>query len=358
MNKDDALVPAYVPSSYNFKIAVVGEAPGAEEVKKKIPFVGKAGQLLDQCLAKAGIRRSNCMFTNVFNIRPPGNAVDFFCAKKKEVGPGYRLLPLSTGHYVKPEYLSHLDRLKEELEAARPNLVLALGNTPLWALCRVTGIGKYRGSVMTSTLVPGLKVLPTWHPAGVLRKYENKIELIIDLIKAEYESHFAEIRRQPRDIWIYPEIKDLYEWQSLRAIEGGLLSVDIETKSRKFISCIGFSFDSLCALVVPFWDPLRPGNSYWRTLEDELEVWDWVSYMLEEFPCDKMGQNFVAFDTWMMLASFGIFPRNILHDTMLEAHSQQPEMPKDLGFLTSIHCNEPAYKMFRPRGYWIEKRDE
>jgi DNA polymerase len=351
-------VPAFVPSSSPRRIAFVGEAPGADEEKEGIPFVGRAGQLLNTCLLKAGISRPECMFTNVFNVRPPGNAVEWFCARKKEVGKDYMLPLLSTGNYVKPEHLHHLDRLKQELTDFKPNLVIALGNTPLWALCRVTGIGKYRGSIMESTLVAGQKVFPTWHPAGVLRAYDNKVILITDLIKAESESHYPEIRRMKRYIWIYPTLGDMALWKTVHGVEGGLLSVDIETKGRGMISCIGFSFDKINALVVPFWDSLREGNSYWPTVEKELAAWSWVKCMLEEFPCEKLGQNFVAFDTWVMLAEKGIFPRHIAHDTMLEQHAQQPEMEKKLGFLTSIFCDEPAYKQLRPRGWKTTKREE
>lgn len=352
------IVPALI-SSLSRHIAFVGEAPGAEEEKRGEPFVGTAGRLLDVCAARAGIYRKNCMLTNVFNVRPPGNDLNFFCAKKAEVGgKEYTLPPLGPGLYVKPEYLFHLERLKKELQAFKPNLVVALGNTPLWALCRVTGIGKYRGSVMESTLVPGQKVLSTWHPAGVLRAYDNKVILITDLIKAEGMSHYPEIRREKRRIWIYPDIEDLHTWERRFAIPGGLLSVDIETKGRRFIACVGYSFDRLNAIVCPFWDSLRPGNSYWRTLDEEMWAWEWNKHMLENFPCKKLGQNFAAFDAWMLLADKGIFPRWMAHDTMLEQHAQQPEMEKGLGFLTSVFCDEPAYKQLRPRGWKTVKREE
>jgi uracil-DNA glycosylase len=53
------------------QIMVVGEAPGAEEVKQNQPFVGRSGQLLDKVLAEAGIIRAACFVANVFRLQPP-----------------------------------------------------------------------------------------------------------------------------------------------------------------------------------------------------------------------------------------------------------------------------------------------
>jgi len=353
------IVPATIPLNGPHKIAFIGEAPGENEEREGEVFIGAAGVMLDKCCKLAGISRGEAMITNVFNFRPPGNNIDAFCGTKKEVGGAeYKVIPLGAGQYVKPQYLSNLARLKSELSYFKPNIAIALGNTALWALCNVTGIGKYRGGVMESTLVPGLKVIPTWHPASVLRKYDNKVVLVADLIKARGEAEYREIRRTQREIWIYPEIKDLYEWSRRYGSTTSLLSVDIETKAGRFISCVGFAFTKDNALVVPFWDPLREGNSYWRTLEEEVAAWNWVRAMLTTYPCRKLGQNYIAYDSNFLLTKLGIFTRHFEHDCMIAAHAQQPEMEKGLGFLTSVHCNEPAYKTIRPRGYSTAKREE
>ena len=64
-------------------IVLVGEAPGAEEVRLGHPFVGRSGQLLDKILEKAGIDRKQCLVANVFRTQPPGNKVDHFFISRR-----------------------------------------------------------------------------------------------------------------------------------------------------------------------------------------------------------------------------------------------------------------------------------
>ena len=355
-HEPSARVPSYFPQG-DCRIAFVGQSPGKNEVDQGLPLVGASGKLLQSACAKAGIDWLSCYRGNVCEFRPPNNDfLGYYCAKKAEVGgKDYTLPPLQSGKYLKPLWFDQLDRLKEELAWIKPNVVVTLGNESLWALTGESGITKYRGSLMESTLLPGVKVLPTWHPAGVLRNYENLLDLILDLKKAEREAAFPEIKTKPREFWIYPEIEDLNEFERLYASPGGLCSVDIETPNRQ-VSCIGFAWDAAHALVVPFWSDLRSGHSYWRTLEEELEAWDFVEHILADYPV--LGQNFYAYDLWYLLKSMGLVTRQLCEDTMIQHHAHMPEMSKGLGYLTSLYCNEVAYKTLRPRGIKAEKRDE
>ena len=113
------------------RIAFVGEAPGEMEEQIGIPFVGKAGQEFTSILQEVEIERKDCYLTNVLWTRPPGNKLDAFTIKKADCPPGYSLPPLSLGKYLHPDLLPELHRLRDELQALRPNLVVALGNTAL-----------------------------------------------------------------------------------------------------------------------------------------------------------------------------------------------------------------------------------
>ena len=116
-------------------MALVGEAWGEHEERARAPFVGPAGWQLNSMLKDAGIDRCECYLTNVFNLRPkPSNKIDNLCASKKEVRHG--LPPLSSGKYIRDEYLGELERLYAELREARPNVTVALGGTAAWALLR------------------------------------------------------------------------------------------------------------------------------------------------------------------------------------------------------------------------------
>lgn len=172
-------------------IAIVGEAPGRSEVEHDppIPFVGQAGKLLDEMLVAAGIDRAMCYVTNIFLLRPPNNKVAYFFVRpaealQKNIYFCRDLLPYN-GLYLKKEFLPELERLADELQTVKPKVTIALGATALWAFTGARGITRERGSIYSSYLVPGMDVIPTYHPAYVLRNRSEKETVIQDLRKAK-----------------------------------------------------------------------------------------------------------------------------------------------------------------------------
>jgi uracil-DNA glycosylase family 4 len=126
------------------RLALVGEAPGAQEDLAGRPFVGKAGQLLDVLLHEAGVDRSSVAVVNVLKCRPPGNRAP----KRPEID---RCRPW-------------LDR---QLDLIAPDLVVALGLTAVgWFLGRGVRLGASRGVVHS---VGGRDVLATYHPSAAIR---------------------------------------------------------------------------------------------------------------------------------------------------------------------------------------------
>lgn len=328
------------------RVMFVGEAWGQqEELAGGVPFIGASGQELQRMSSDAGLRLGDCLLTNVLALRPPDNKVEALCAKKADVGPGYALPALRhPGHYLRPEYLPELQRLRDEISAVRPNLVVALGATATWALLRTTAIGSIRGAIAESVLLPGLKVLPTYHPAAVIRNWSWRTIVVADLLKARREAKFPEIRRPARYIYVNPNLEGINQWISETVLNPPrYLAVDIETKAGQ-ISCIGFARSRSEALVVPFVDLNQSNGSYWDSLGAELTAWAKVRLLLES-SIPKIFQNGL-FDL-QYLARMGFRPRNCLHDTMLLHHSLYPELQKGLGFLGSIYSNEPAWKLMR-----------
>jgi len=347
-------------------IALVGEAWGEQENLIKEPFVGASGQELTRMLADAGIPRSDCHLTNVFNQHPPGNDIDYFFKKRLELTAPSPMPSLGSGQYLNPTYYCHLERLWAELEDVAPNLVVALGNTALWALTRQTPkITKQRGAITISqTLKTPRKILPTFHPAAVMRQWNYRVIVVADFIKALRESESPEYIRPRRRIWIQPTIEDLYLFyaQHIEKLEkdpaSGLLSVDIETARQEWITCISFAPDPWNAITVPFVDQYNEDNSYWGSLEEEIQAWLWVNARLTG-PSRKVGQNFLYDMQYLIRKSpFPIHVRHLVEDSMLKHHALQPEMPKALDFLGSVYTNEAAWKTMRPRGTKTEKREE
>lgn len=331
----------------------MGEAWGAEEARERAPFVGPSGWELTKMLREAGINRADCYLSNVLNFHPPGNDLEAICGPKSDGAAGYG--PIRPAKFLPAKFQPELDRLANELVEIDPNIVVALGNTALWALTGQTAITKFRGATILSThCASGFKVLPTFHPAAVLRQWDLRPIAVIDLQKAKRESAYTDIRRPFREIWIEPCFADLEEFRAKYIREDSLLSVDIETSGRA-ITCIGFASNPHRALVIPFRDPRRLGGNYWPTTELELEVWRWIRCLLENPRPAKLFQNGL-YDIGFLARAYGIKVAGAAEDTMLLHHALQPESKKDLGFLGATYADEGAWKQMR--GKKTTKRED
>ena len=360
-------------ASLSKPILIVGEAKGAEEHRINSSFVGASGVELLRLLNESSIiklsgndkgligdyyRRGDprsiesiwrlhpeVRRTNVFQIHPPQNRLEWFCGPKAEGIPSYPAL--LTGKYVRREFEPELDRLADEILSLDPNLIIGLGNTALWALCGRTGIGKLRGTTHCTThCVTGYKLLPTYHPASLFRQWNNRPTTVIDLTKAKREAAFPEVRRPACKIWIEPTLQDIKDFINGYITTGcDLLSVDIETAGSR-ITCIGFAPSASVAIVIPFDDPRSKGGNYWPTREVEAAAWAIIRGVLEQRTIPKLFQNGM-YDIAFLLRSYGIRVYGCAEDTMLLHHALQPESLKGLGFLGSIYTDHGPWKSER-----------
>jgi uracil-DNA glycosylase family 4 len=144
------------------RVLILGEAPGADEDREGRPFVGRAGQLLDRMFAAIGLsrtspdRESALYITNVMPWRPPGN-------RDPEPAEIAMMLPFVERH------IALID----------PQVIVVVGNTPLFALTGTKGILRARGN-WTEAL--GKPLLPMTHPAYLLRNPSAKREAWADLL--------------------------------------------------------------------------------------------------------------------------------------------------------------------------------
>ncbi len=324
-----------------YKIALIGEAYGAEEEKVRAPFVGSSGQELTRMLAEAGIHRADCFLSNVFNLRPENNDIEAICQKDKAGGFG----PIKAGRYLRPEFFSELTRLQSELRAANPNIIILLGNTACWAILGDSGISKIRGTVTlsgdkTPVVLPGKKVIPTYHPAAILREWSLRPVTVLDLAKARRESEFPEIRRPERTAYLEPDLSDI-EWFYQEHLKNArMIAIDIETYGNQ-ITCIGFSHTA-AGMTIPFVDQRKPSNSYWPSAELEVAAWHAVRKICA-LPNPKVFQNGLYDLNFMW--HYGIKVENVAEDTMLLHHALQPESEKGLAFLGSVYTNEASWKL-------------
>lgn len=333
-------------------ILLLGEAWGEVEERERKAFVGPTGYLLNQMLATAGLRRSDCHATNVFNLRPPGNKIEALCGEKEDAIEGY---PKLAKGYIRKEFQKELDRLGDEIERYNPNLIVALGNVACWAMLGKTTIKNLRGTVHLSTLtISGYKVLPTYHPAAIFRQYSLKPTVILDLGKAKHEASSPLIHRPVRTIWIEPTLEDLYEFDRRYIQSCERLSVDIETYSD-CITCIGFAPREDIALVIPFPGFQRARADYWPSLGTQRKVYHFIKEVLGR-PVPKIFQNGL-YDVAFLLRAWGIGVKGVGHDTMLLHHALQPESLKSLGYLGSIYTSEGPWKQMREKVKTIKRED-
>lgn len=140
------------------RLMFVGEAPGADEDAQARPFVGRAGQLLTKIIEAIGLKREDVLIGNVNRCRPPGNRPP----TPEEVT------------MCKPFLL-------REIAAVQPEVIVVLGNTAMRNLLDIKqGITRVRGNFQD---YQGVKVMPTFHPAYLLRDPSKKKETWEDLKK-------------------------------------------------------------------------------------------------------------------------------------------------------------------------------
>lgn len=358
------------------KLMIVGEAPGAEEEKQGLPFVGSSGQELRRMLSETAISDQTAYFTNVFHRRPPNNNLSHFFGQQR--GPLPSLQVEGKVRHLVPDLHSEILRLWQEIASVGPNLILALGNTALWALTGSARISAMRGTILQPssahlenivrmaehtgfTAAPmdvgslsALKLLPTYHPSAVLRDWSLRPIVLSDLLKAHRQMQFPEVRRPKRQIWINPTLSKVQAFSRLitRWPSGNrLLSCDIETRLGQ-ITEIGFAWARDRAIVIPL---IRDFKDHYWSEEDEIEVHRHIGLILSS-PVPKIFQNGL-YDLQYILR-YGWRPSCVLHDTMLKHHSMYPELQKGLGFLGSIYTDEPAWKLMRTKAVATTKRDD
>ena len=144
----------------NADIMFIGEGPGADEDAQGIPFVGKAGQLMNKAFEGIGINRDKVYIANIVKCRPPQNR-----------------------NPEKDEAEACIDYLRNQVMIIKPKIIVLLGNVALKnILGEEYGITKARGKWIEKK---GIWYLPTFHPAPLLRDESKKLDFWRDLKKVK-----------------------------------------------------------------------------------------------------------------------------------------------------------------------------
>lgn len=301
-----------------YRIAIVGEAPGADEEQMERPFVGASGFFLDNLLSNVGILRSACFLGNLCQIRPPGNDLKRFNWEGTE---------LVTGRY----------ELRQDLKKFNPNIVILLGQWPLFAAMGPNyDISDYRGSLFVcdedNSPFNGFKCIATYHPANCLRDYSHTPLFKLDLARARAQGESSELILPQRKINIelsaHEAVYMLRNWP-----EGKLMSTDIEGGIEHW-SMISFAAETLSAFTIAW-------SKY--TLEEHCMVLREVCRVLRNPAIPKLLQNGM-YDAFVLGYRYKIFVAGLVEDTMLKGHEIYAELPKGLDTQASIWTLQPQWK--------------
>jgi uracil-DNA glycosylase len=337
------------------KIMLIGEAPGIEEMMQGAPFVGASGKELRRMLKQAGIDPVSCWLTNVFFSRPPDNKIENF-TQRVEMKNGIAGFPaLFPGRYVISDFAYEIERLYDEIATVRPNVLCCLGNSSCWAVLRQTPkITALRGRVVHAT-IRGVqyKVLPTYHPAYILRNWKDRVVTLADFGKLKRESLFPDIRVPHRRILVDPTFSEALD-AIRRARQSDCISLDVETSHGQITIC-GIGLSPTESAVIPFMDLRHENGSYW-THSEEIQIVKAFRDLLAS-PVVKIFQNGM-YDMTYFWENWRARLHNCSEDTMLLQHALWPELKKDLGTLASLHTDEAPWKMMRFRNRDDFKRDE
>lgn len=281
----------------------MGEAPGADEAEAGKPFVGGSGSFLNNLLARAGIKRETISVANSICCRPPNNVypTDFKWHYTSRTD-ARAAVAYCQSHFLEPLVKS------QEWEK-----IIAVGDQALQALTTRRGILVWRGSPLpTRWDNTQLKVIPTLHPAYLLRDM-NMASVVV-----------GDLRKKPIPV---PENYNLYATPSnLKLFEATTVAFDFEWDRYENITICGVSGRFYEALTGS-WDASNKAE-FRRIFENAT---------------DLIGHNIIGADTkYFTRMGWQITAR--MHDTMLKQHLLQPSMKHGLGFVGSVFTNKMFWK--------------
>lgn len=345
-------------------VYLVAEAPGHDEVIAGRPLVGQSGQELDRMLVETGFDPARLFRTNVCHERPPsyrgktGQQVhndisQFFLGSAAAERQGLSLLH---GRFPAQPVRDGLDRLLDQLNHYRPQLVIALGGTSLWAAAGCEGITKWRGSVLDTR--SGGKAVCTFHPADVLRQWTHRPIVLQDLRRALRESAYPEIRKPPWQFVVAPTLSDVRDWLIPRMEAGVPLVCD--TEGWGVVDCIGFADSSLSSICIPIIHETGDEQNYW-CIEDELAVVDLCIQALRRCPITFHNG---LWDCQVIAREWGVMPQ-FSDDTQVMQHVAFPGLlggkidpvtgrvdkkgsSLSLSFIASMYCD--YYRFWKDDG--------
>ena len=293
--------------------------------------------------------RSECYVTNVCKLRPPDNQISAWVAgTKKEVGPQH--LAMRDKMVLQP-VIDGYNELIAEVMMVQPNLIIAFGNLAMWALTGNWGILKWRGSMLETVINRScldaawdtpIKVIPSIHPAAILREWKLRALVVADLRRAKREMTSRVYERPAWNFVVRPSFETVTK--TLKALISDCehcdevwIDFDIETRGKGtvHIDCIGIGWSRNDALCIPFMTTANK-EGYWSVDEEAYIVW--LLYKLLTHQRVRIRWHNGLFDAQIVHHNWHFIPRHG-QDTMISQHSCFSALQKALGFCGSMYAH-------------------
>lgn len=315
------------------EIMLIADCGTAEDMNCGQALSGSNETMLKQLLNEQGLNVTETWRTVLF--KDPSAKSKLHQKNKRDRDKGYEEL--------REEFPEFAKAIESEIEGVQPNIVVPLGEYSFQYLSGLKSIYKYRGSILPlredyrqlykNSKIP--KIIPTFGPTIINENWTSKAYVSIDYSKiAKYKNFYKEVR--PDGIlWVAKSAEEFNNYLRRVKWQDNFIVFDIETVFGIPV-CISFCFDENEAVCVPLedFDPIDSAN---RVL-----LWQQVAKTLEA-PIEKVNQNIKYDQTIMERFAFRV---NCVsgNDTVLRTGLLYPELPKNLGFLTSIYTEMPYHK--------------
>lgn len=296
---DKELVCLWGVGNQQAKLMLIGEAPGADELKDETPFVGQAGQVLNKYLKAAGVDRSTLYVTNAVKCRPPLSR------------PPKPMETKACAPYV-----------DFEIAQIKPVVIGLLGASAMKRILGVDGITKLRGKPMWSEKYKCWCVA-TWHPSFLLRNGEPFVETEQFKRDLAYMQKIAETGTTGQLVTEITDVCTTEQWEQFKTDISAAKYVSIDTETwgdylTGKILTVQFSWKSGTASVIRFYktgpEYTEPTDKIWPESQ-EKEIWSFLKAYLENPDTGKVGQN-IKYD-YEFFKLYGISMRGVIFDTML-----------------------------------------
>jgi len=294
------------------KILVVSDHLRVIEKAEGKILSGQRRQVLETNFSQNGLTPSDYALTVVYPFRPTNENIATVCESDKR---------------------NALLKLKETILKSKANVIVALGELPLNVLTGHSTIGKWHLSVLKARAEYGaLKVIPLLSPNHVLRSYRDSIYLGYGAQRILDEATSKKLTVPDRKFLLGPSLEVTLAFLE-RCKQAKVLGIDVET-GRGQINTMGIAIsptEAIAIRVLP--DSYGPKN--YRLL------WSKIQEVMES-DVPKVGQN-VLYDT-LCLSQYGIFVRNIVHDTMWCMKFLHPELNMGLDNVGRFYTPFPYWK--------------